>query len=980
MADRRMTLQTSPFKLPTSAQRDRRSRVLIPHNRAALYQTFARRVRPPRVQTLSAWSDAHRMLTGKASSEIGRWRTERTPYLREVMDCLSVTSDVQRVVLRFGAQLGKALDVDTPIPTPEGWVRMGDVQTGNHVFDEHGRPVKVLFCSEVFDDHDCYRVRFSDGAEIIADAAHRWTLTDTADYRQPREVTLSTEQVAASYRHRQRHRYAVPVTAALDLPDQPLPIDPYTLGVWLGDGYSASAQVSENSTDAPEIIARIEQGGYQVTQRGRRGVTVTLQIDACGPREGLCLRGHILSEVGTYKTTRHGKSVHVCAECQRQHSKKSKYGAAIDPVIRPTFYSRLNAADLIGNKHIPGLYLRASAAQRMELLRGLMDTDGHVGPDGRNCEIASSYPALAAGIAELIRSLGFKPTVRWRTPKGGRESARIRFTAYADWPVFHLERKRKRLKSKATGRPSETLRRRIVGVDAVASRPTRCIAVDSPTHLYLAGEAMVPTHNTEVGLNWIGYVMAHAPAPMLVVVPTIEVRKRWVRQRLDPLLKETPAISRLFDARSQRDAGNSEDMKDFPGGILVLGGANSPASLAAMPIQYVLCDEVDRFPWEAGIEGDPLGLVEQRTNNFPRRKILLISTPTTAGLSRIDDEYSLSDQRSYQVPCPHCGERQPLRWRRDDGSYSLIRAPASGRVTYRCLHCEADIEEHHKPAMLREGAWVAANPGKRTRGYALNQLYSPIGLGRSWAELMDAWDDAHGDTAKLKRFINTSLGEAWEEEGDSLDPLNLLGRLEHYPEQRPPALRCAGVDVQKDRLEATIMDVGEGEECWVIDHLILPGDTALPEVWSALGEDLKLLRRARLGLPGQGHARHRPAHRRGRAPPPPAHAPAAQARRSGLSARRGSGQVPALCPLQAAGAGAGLHPLAGRARLRRRILRAARRREAHHQGPRHPRLCRVGADPSAQRGLGLLDLRTVGLPARRRCAAAAREAGGGAGG
>jgi len=136
---------------------------------------------------------------------------------------------------------------------------------------------------------------------------------------------------------------------------------------------------------------------------------------------------------------------------------------------------------------------------------------------------------------------------------------------------------------------------------------------------------------TEVGLNWIGYVMQHAPGPMLTVLPTLEVRKRWVRQRLDPLLTETPVIRALFDARRARDAGNAEDMKDFPGGMLVIGGANSPASLASMPIRYVLCDEVDRFPWEVGQEGDPLGLIDERTKTFPRRKVLLVSTPTVKG-------------------------------------------------------------------------------------------------------------------------------------------------------------------------------------------------------------------------------------------------------------------------------------------------------------------------------------------------------------
>ena len=343
---------------------------------------------------------------------------------------------------------------------------------------------------------------------------------------------------------------------------------------------------------------------------------------------------------------------------------------------------------------------------------------------------------------------------------------------------------------------------------------------------------------TEVGLNWIGYVMQHAPAPMLVVLPTLEVRKRWVRQRLDPLLNETPVIRALFDARRARDAGNAEDMKDFPGGMLVVGGANSPASLASMPIRYVLCDEVDRFPWEVGQEGDPLGLIDERTKTFPRRKVLLVSTPTTRGASRIEGEYEKSDMRQYHVPCPHCGEYQVLRWRHDDGRYGLIHNAATGAVYYACVHCGERIDEHHKPAMLAAGRWIPRHPERAVRGYHLSGLYSPIGLGFTWAELWQKWEEAHGDTANLKRFINTTLGESWEEQGDSIEDLALIARLEDYPETLPASLRTAGVDVQKDRLEATVVAWGAGEEGWLIDHLILPGDTARPEVWESLHDAL----------------------------------------------------------------------------------------------------------------------------------------------
>ncbi|MBK1719205.1 phage terminase large subunit family protein [Thiocystis violacea] len=353
---------------------------------------------------------------------------------------------------------------------------------------------------------------------------------------------------------------------------------------------------------------------------------------------------------------------------------------------------------------------------------------------------------------------------------------------------------------------------------------------------------------TEVALNWLGYIIDRAAAPVLVVLPTLEVRKRWVKQRLDPLLNETPVLRSLFDNRRRRDSSNSEDMKDFPGGLLVLGGANSPASLASMPIKYVICDEVDRFPWEAGVEGDPLGLIDERTKTFPRRKVLLVSTPTVAGLSRIDDEYQASDQREYHVPCPHCGQFQVLRWTHPDGEPGLIHNKLTGAVYYRCVHCQERIEEHHKTTMLAAGQWRPRHPDRPVRGYTLSGLYSPIGLGFTWAELWAKWEEAHGDTARLKRFINTTLGEVWEEQGDSVDPVGLIGKLEDYPAALPTGVRTIGVDVQKDRLELSVFDWGQGEEAWAHDHLILPGDTALPQVWEDLDDALADLRPQAVGI------------------------------------------------------------------------------------------------------------------------------------
>lgn len=343
---------------------------------------------------------------------------------------------------------------------------------------------------------------------------------------------------------------------------------------------------------------------------------------------------------------------------------------------------------------------------------------------------------------------------------------------------------------------------------------------------------------TEVGLNWLGYIMHHAPGPMLTVLPTIEVAERWVMQRLQPALLETPALREVFDSRKSRDSANSKFIKDFPGGVLVIGGANSPASLASMPIRYVLCDEVDRFPWEVGQEGDPLGLIDERTKTFPRRKVLLVSTPTIKGASRIESEYLRSDMREYHVPCPHCGAMQVLRWRHDDGSYGLRHNKETGAVYYACRECGERIEEHDKTQMLSHGEWIPQHPERAVKGYALSGLYSPLGLGFTWPELWSKWEDCHGDTANLKRFINTTLGESWEERGESVDDALLIARLEEYG-TLPEIIRTAGVDIQKDRIEVSIVAWGEGEEAWLIDHVVLPGDTARGDVWEDLDYTLR---------------------------------------------------------------------------------------------------------------------------------------------
>lgn len=385
-----------------------------------------------------------------------------------------------------------------------------------------------------------------------------------------------------------------------------------------------------------------------------------------------------------------------------------------------------------------------------------------------------------------------------------------------------------------------------------------CLSAHSPVQRVTV---MKPAQGgaTELALNWIGYVMSEAPASMLVVVPTLELRKRWVLQRLNPMLSATPVLADIFDAKKSRDGGNSEDFKDFPGGQVILGGANSAASLSSMPIRFVLCDEVDRFPWEVGGEGDPLALIDQRTKAFPRRKVCLISTPTVEGHSRIALEYAASDQSRLHLPCPHCNAYQELTWFSDETTQTLrlMESESTGRLWINCGHCGAQIEEHHKPQMLAKGRWVARYPERssRHRGFHWSGLVTPVGLGHSWRELWDKWREAQADTSKLKAFFNTELGLVFKAEGESVDQAELMARLEPIG-QRPAGktlLRVAGGDVQKNRIEFTVYDVllneqGREEEMWAVEHVIVGGDTATSEVYQELDEELDRCGVQALGL------------------------------------------------------------------------------------------------------------------------------------
>jgi phage terminase large subunit GpA-like protein len=337
---------------------------------------------------------------------------------------------------------------------------------------------------------------------------------------------------------------------------------------------------------------------------------------------------------------------------------------------------------------------------------------------------------------------------------------------------------------------------------------------------------------TELLLNLLGYYMDFDPSPMLLLQPTLQMAEAFSKDRLAPMLRDTPALKGKVKDPRARDSGNTLLHKSFPGGHITMAGANSPASLASRPIRIFLADEVDRYPLSAGTEGDPLTLGAKRTATFWNRKKVYVSTPTVKGASRIELAFEQSDQRRYNVPCPHCDEYQSLKW-------ANVKWPEDEpeKAYYACDHCGGVIEESHKLPMLKRGKWVAESESNGVAGFHLNELYSPW---RRWGEVAEDFLSAKASHETLKTWVNTSLGETWEEQSEGVESHELLALREDYPAEVPDgvAVLVAGADIQQDRIELEVVGFGEGDESWSIEYQILPGDTTQPQVWEALRQAL----------------------------------------------------------------------------------------------------------------------------------------------
>ena len=472
-----------------------------------------------------------------------------SPVLLDVKGASTVKNMSGSIAFCGEMGAGKALALNTPIPTPRGWALMGNLTPGDMVFDESGRPTPVVAISEVMSDRPCFKVSFSDGSHIVADADHLWTTLPgrvreaaaKANYKARQRGTTAEqvdldshnrELVADGWptRHGQTHttselaatllthgqaNHAIPIAKPLQLPQVDLPIDPYYLGAWLGDGTSRNSHLC--TADAA-VLTMVEAAGYTVTRLASKfGYAIALPSEPTGFDEVrpcahcatptrcryrarlYCSRrcAGLARRAGAAPSERSS-----CEVCKQTLPSSSTGVRCADCFQRSNLTGRLRLLGVIRNKHIPTLYLRSHESQRRALLAGLLDTDGTVAPNGA-VQFDNTNPRLAMDVLELVRSLGYRPALRQgvATLDGRHIGPKWTVSWTTTDPVFALPRKLAALTERTSSSVAvRNALRYVTAVDPVPSVPVRCIKVATPSHLYLAGQAMVPTHNS-VGLK-----------------------------------------------------------------------------------------------------------------------------------------------------------------------------------------------------------------------------------------------------------------------------------------------------------------------------------------------------------------------------------------------------------------------------------------------------------------------------------------------
>lgn len=334
---------------------------------------------------------------------------------------------------------------------------------------------------------------------------------------------------------------------------------------------------------------------------------------------------------------------------------------------------------------------------------------------------------------------------------------------------------------------------------------------------------------TEVVGNVVAYFIACDPSPILVVQPNEKpMAEAWAKDRLAPMIRDSPALSSRVTTAKGRDAGNTILHKSFPGGQISIAGAASPAGLRSRPKRIVLLDEVDAYPASSGTDGDPVGLAIARTKNFWNAKHGLFSTPTVKGRSRIEKSFDASDKRFFNIRCPHCEHQSRLTWSMVVWGKDSPAKEDPEKAVYQCAACLGYFDDIQKERAVSVGVWIATAPFKGVAGFHLSELYSPW---RTLKQIVRSFLLAKGSPTLMQVWVNTCLGETFEEHGESIDETELMQRVETYNSEVPARVLyiTGGADVQPDRIEIEFVGWAGGEESWSIGYHIIHGDVDIPE-------------------------------------------------------------------------------------------------------------------------------------------------------
>ncbi len=389
-----------------------------------------------------------------------------------------------------------------------------------------------------------------------------------------------------------------------------------------------------------------------------------------------------------------------------------------------------------------------------------------------------------------------------------------------------------------------------------------CFSETSPVKKVVVMKGRRLGFTVGVGGNWFLYILDVAPGPALFVSGDKDMAETVFELIFDPMIESAGLGHKIFaqtEKKHSKKTGDKKERKDFAGGFFFVIGPNSGAKLKSLGFRYEYFDEVEAYPQEVKEEGDPIVLGERGADEYePVSKFLYTSTPHIKHTSRIEPLFEKGDQRYYYVPCKHCGHMQRLHWRDEDGNYRLkYEKDEMGRliqksVHYECEKCGGYWKNSDKSVFLPLGEWrPTAKPLEPNyRSYHLSSLYAPGGM-RSWESICQQWIETKGDLTKQRVFVNTVLGETWEERGVAPQWPLVMNKREGYETGTCPGeayFLTVGADIQKDRIEVEIVAWGKDKESWSVDYIVLPGQTEGidGEVWIKLAD---LLIADHAGLP-----------------------------------------------------------------------------------------------------------------------------------